>query len=427
MKKTWFIIIFSLLSYSLNSQTVESAIKRMNSGQYEIAKSYWEALNNTSNKYANKIKICNICDQLQAEAKQLMSRKRYSKAIDKYLSILDQNPSDKNASAQIDKCKRLRDEYIESHSFQTYTNQYYGYSIKIPTYLNKDTNSNNDAIIYWSVDYKVKVILNAIVEDKELSNKEILNRILPKSYNTTTDVTYRKTKDNWIVVSGHLSDGKIFYEKSFITSRKSQYGDRIKIIVSAAVITSKDDTRGHTIAEAIHKYFKVDTFGQTINVKETDEDRWQRALKSNTKEGYNVYISQATGNSKHKEEAIARKSILEARGYYKNGEYVSAKRKFELGERYLSADDMDMYAYSFYIYCRDYCDSTEELLRFSSKFPNYAQMKVIRGCIVKAYCRRGRFSDAKNYVKKYKNIWYDENTRFSSRQWRRFIRKYKRG
>ena len=424
MKKIWLVIILCLFSFPLISQTVESATKRMNSGQYEIAKSYWEALNDKSNRYANKIEICDLCNQLQKEAKQLIGRKRYSKAIEKYLAILDKNPSDIYASSQIDVCKQLRDEYIANNSFQTYTNKRYGYSIKIPAYLNTDAKSDNDIVIYWSSDFKISVTLKATIDYENPTNYEILKKISPP--NNTATITYRKTKDNWNIISGHLDNDKIFYKKSFISNRKSQYGEPIRIVVTATAISPKYDKRGKTIAEAIHKYLNIDTFGQPVKVLGTEEDWWKRIVALNTIEGYNNYISYASTESKHKNEAIARKSVLEARTDYKNGKYAMAKTKFESGEQYLTEKDMDMYAYSYYIFCKDHNNTIEELYNFCNKFPNFPHIRVIRGCIVKTYCSKGNYSNAKHYVKVHKNIWYDENTPFSNRQWRKYIRKYKR-
>ncbi len=92
MKRTIITLCLFLLSFSLFSQTVESARMRMNNGQYDIAKAYWKALNDNYNKYASEIAVCELCEQLQKEAVRLMSRKQYTKAIEKYQSILAKNP-----------------------------------------------------------------------------------------------------------------------------------------------------------------------------------------------------------------------------------------------------------------------------------------------------------------------------------------------
>lgn len=139
-----------MLSFSLFSQTVESARMRMNNGQYNIAKAYWKALNDNYNKYSSEIAICELCEQLQKEALYLMSKKRYTKAIEKYQSILDKNPSDNIAPSQIQKCKTLREVYLAANDLQTYTNYNYGYSLKLPSFMTKDTKSNNENVVFWS-------------------------------------------------------------------------------------------------------------------------------------------------------------------------------------------------------------------------------------------------------------------------------------
>ena len=108
MKKIFLIILLGLLSSSLFAQTVESAVKRMNTGDYESAKAYWEALSDRKNNYSSQIAICNTCIKLQKEAVSLISSERYSKAIEKYQAILSKNPSDQDAKIKIEYCKRLR-------------------------------------------------------------------------------------------------------------------------------------------------------------------------------------------------------------------------------------------------------------------------------------------------------------------------------
>ena len=124
------ILILLSLSFSLvmYSQTTADAVKRMNNGQYDVAKTYWEALNDNYNSYGAKISLCNACIVLQKEAKSLVSKQYYTKAIAVYQQILAKNPTDQNAKSQIVICQRLRDEYNQANRLNTYTNETYGYS-----------------------------------------------------------------------------------------------------------------------------------------------------------------------------------------------------------------------------------------------------------------------------------------------------------
>lgn len=424
MKRTIITLCLFLLSFSLFSQTVESARMRMNNGQYDIAKAYWKALNDNYNKYASEIAVCELCEQLQKEAVRLMSRKQYTKAIEKYQSILDKNPSDNDAPSQIQKCKTLREVYLAANDLQTFTNYTYGYSIKLPSFMTKDTRSNNENVVFWSPDSKICIKLITSIEFDELTDSQILDNVI-KPYNGAR-VVYKKANNNWIVTSGYQADGATYYEKSILVNRRSQLGEPVKVVITAIVISPQDDIRVRKIPESIHKTLTVNAAGNSIYVYETDDDRFQRALRANTIRGYHNYITYAPASSKHKEEAKARRSILEARENYKKGLYSFSKVYFENGIKYLSSSDQEMYANSYYMYCRDNICRIDELKDFTNKFPNHPQMKVIKGCFVKTYCYNGLFATAKKYVRNNYGIWYDENTPYSKRQWMKFIRGCKR-
>jgi len=414
-----------MLSFSLFSQTVESARMRMNNGQYDIAKVYWEALNDKYSRYASEIAICDLCHKLQKEAKWLMSKKRYTKAIEKYQSILDKNPSDNDASSQIQKCLTLREIYLAANDLQTYTNYDYGYSIKIPSFMLKDTRSNNKNVVFRSPDAKICIKLIASIELEELTDFQILDKVI-KPYNNGPKVVYRKAKDNWIVTSGYQTDGTTFYEKSILVNRQSQLGEPVKVVITAIVISPKDDMRVRKIPENIHKTLTINATGKSIYISETDDDRFRRALRSNTIKSYNNYITYAPASAKHKEEAKARRSVLEARESYQKGLYSSAKNYFESGIKYLSTSDQEKYANSYYIVCRDNICSIDVLKDFVNKFPNHPEMKVIKGCFVKTYCYNGLFATAKRFVRNNYGIWYDEDTPYSKKQWMKFIRRCKK-
>lgn len=424
MRRTVVTLCLFLLSFSLFSQTVESARMRMNNGQYNIAKAYWKALNDNYNKYSSEIAICELCEQLQKEALYLMSKKRYTKAIEKYQSILDKNPSDNIAPSQIQKCKTLREVYLAANDLQTYTNYNYGYSLKLPSFMTKDTKSNNENVVFWSPDSKICIKLTTSIEFSELTDSQILDKVT-KQYNGTK-VVYRKADNNWIVTSGYQADGAIFYEKSILVNRQSQSDEPVKVVITAVVISFQDDIRFHKISENIHKTLKVNSTGNSIYTSETDDDRFQRALRTNTIKSYNNYITYAPASSKHKEEAKARRSVLEARESYKKGLYSSAKNYFELGITYLSTSDQEKYDNSYYMVCRDNTCTIDMLKDFVNKFPNHPQIKVIKGCVVKTYCYNGLYATAKRYVRNNYGLWYDENTPYSKRQWMKFIRGYKR-
>lgn len=420
MKKIFLIILLGLLSSPLFAQTVESAVKRMNTGDYESAKAYWEALSDRKHNYGSQIAICNTCIRLQKEAESLIASERYSKAIEKYQAILSKNPSDQNAKQKIEYCKRLRDEYLAANELQTYTNYAYGYTFKYPAYLNKGTTSTDEKPVFWSSDFNIRVDLSTTLYKNSLTNTQILSKVA-ESYKGA-EVTYKVIKENWIVISGYQANGLTFYEKAIIATRKSQYNEPVKILVSAVVKSPKNDTRGSKIADCISKNLTVNPTGNSVKVTETDDERWQRAKRTDTKEAYINYLAYAPTYSSHKDEATKRKALCEAREDYEKGLYLSAKKNFEVAEQYLTYADKLKYEDSFYRYCINYCNSVEDLQKFTRLFPNHPQIKVIKGCYVKIYCSRGLYSAAKNYVKNNYGVWFNENTPYSKKQWLKYIK-----
>lgn len=426
MKSSFLLIFMCLFSFSLYSQTVDDAMRRMNNGQYDIAKVYWDALNDSTDKYSKKIAICIACIKLQQEAKQLMETERYSKAIEKYKSILSKNPSDNNAIAQIEDCKRLRENYLANH-VKVYTNDSYGYSLKYPLFLTKKASSKDEFVVFFSSDYSIKVSLKVSIEFHEASNHKILNEVIAVYKEAEADIRYNKIYDDWLVIRGYLADRKAFYNKSIISYRKSQYNDSVKIIVSATVMNLENyDNKGFKTFEIISQSLKVNSTGCFVNIQETDEDRWQRALKLNTFSAYQNYLLYAPVRSLYRDEAEARMSLCMARSDYAEERYLLAKKNFEAGEKYMTTSDKEMYANSYYNICLNTNCSIEDLIKFTQKFPKYPKMRVIKGCFVKAYCRDGLYSEAKDYVRNNYGIWYDENTPLTNRRWFKFIRQSKK-
>ena len=420
MKKIFLIILLGLLSSPLFAQTVESAVKRMDTGDYESAKAYWEALSDRKHNYGSQIAICNTCIRLQKEAESLIASERYSKAIEKYQAILSKNPSDQNAKQKIEYCKRLRDEYLAANELQTYTNYAYGYTFKYPAYLNKGTTSTDEKPVFWSSDFNIRVDLSTTLYKNSLTYTQILSKVV-ESYKGS-EVTYKVIKENWIVISGYQANGLTFYEKAIIATRKSQYNEPVKILVSAVVKSPKNDTRGSKIADCISKNLTVNPTGNSVKVTETDDERWQRAKRTDTKEAYSNYLAYAPAYSSHKDEANERKALCQARDDYARKLYSFAKVNFEKGEKYMSFSDKLMYEETFYRYCVGYNKSIDELNKFCRLYPYHDKMKVIKGCYVKLYCETGRYEEAKKYVKKNYGIWYNENTFYSQKQWLSYIK-----
>ena len=434
MKNIILILAFLACSFTSFAQSMYSdAVECMNNGEYVDAKIYWEALNDRNNTYGYKIVVCSVCIHLQSEAKKLIAAERFTKAIEKYQAILSKNPSDRNARDQIAKCKRLRAEYLETNKILTYTNSAYGYTFKLPSYMKKSANSNDERIDFWSNDYNLHATITARVYNSSQTDNQILNNVI-NSYLGAT-ITYKKLKENCIVVSGYLADGLVFYDKSIIASRKSQYNEYVKILISAVVKSTRNDSRGSDLAKYIYNDLIVKTTVSSVKTNETDYERWQRAKKINSKEGYDNYLRYAPYYSSYKEEANGRKALCEAREQYNKGMqsfsqsfaaiyFENAKKQFELGANYMTQSDKEMYLESYYKYCMSSNCSVNELKQFINSYGWHPNIKVIRGCLVKALCAIGQYDSAKEYVQNTLNypIWISERTSLTQKQWLRYIK-----
>ena len=444
MKKLIPIIFLLVYSVTASAQSMYSdAVECMNNGKYDDAKTFWKALENRDNTYSKKIAICKTCIDLQKDAKKLIAEERFTKAIEKYQEILNWNPSDKNAKEQIARCERLQSEYLAANQLQTYTNSLYGYTLKHPAFMSKSTYSTNEKTVLLSSDFNVRITITSVVYNYSRTNTQILGEVV-NSYNNAT-ITYKTIKDNWAVVSGYLADGRIFYDKSIISTRKSQYDEYVKILVSAVGVCLRSDGRGRIVSECIGNDFSVSTSGPSVKINETDDERWLRARQADTKNAYDKYLTYAPYSSTHKDEAKGRKSLCEAREQYNKAlqaytqimagmYYENAKKLFEEGEAYMTSSDREKYLESYYQYCLQYClnptasAAIDEILRFTREYDWHPRIMVVRGCCVKVLCSKGSYSSAVGFVKNAGNypIWFNENTPYTKKQWMAYIRTQKK-
>ena len=183
----------------------------------------------------------------------------------------------------------------------------------------------------------------------------------------------------------------------------------------------------------------VKTTVSSVKTNETDYERWQRAKKINSKEGYDNYLRYATYYSSYKEEANGRKVLCEAREQYNKGMqsfsqsfaviyFENAKKQFESGANYMTQSDKEMYLESYYKYCMSPNCSVNEIKQFINSYGWHPNIKVIRGCLVKALCAIGQYDSAKAYVQNNLNypIWISERTSLTQKQWLRYIKAQKK-
>ena len=421
MKKILIALCFLFSSLCADAQSMYSdAVAAMNNGKYADAKIYWMALNDSRDSYGSRIKTCDFCIDLQNKARKNLNSKQYSKAVELYQAILRYNPYDHSAKTMIKKCLRLQEESNAENTLTTYTNYPFSYSFKHPAYLVKQSSSTDDRVSFMSSDSKLRVDIITVQKSLLKTNTQILNEVIT-SY-SSAKITYKVIKMDWVVLSGYLADGRVFYNKSIITTRQSQYDEPVTILISAEVISYKNDSRGSKIADMVSKDLIVSQTGPVVQVKESDQSRWIRAKKIDTSNAYTKYITYAPTTSPYLEEAKLRRTLCHARKSFEDKDYVSAKAQFELAQKYMTNYDFIKYEESCYQYCV-YHDRTLITLRgFMETFPDNPKMKVVHGGIVKEYCKLRMYKEAKKYVKSHLNIWFNEQTYYSEKQWMKYIK-----
>lgn len=424
MRKLLVVLCILFSSLSAYAQSMYSdAIAAMNKGEYSDAKIYWLALNDSRDSYGQRIKTCDLCIDFQNRAQRYFNAKQYVKAIEMYEEILKLNPYDSTAKTRKQRCQRLNDEHKAENLVKTYTNSSFAYTFKHPAYLVKQSSSTDEKVVFLSTDNKLRVNLTSAQKSLIKTNTQILNDVIT-SYDPS-NITYKVIKKDWVVISGYLADGRVFYNKSIITTRTSQYDEPVTMLISVEVISNKNDSRGGKLAELVSQDFSVNQTGPVVQVKETDKDRWIRTKSVDSKEAYSKYITYAPLTSPYLTEARMRRTLCFARESFQNKEYLSAKSQFEMAHDYMTTSDYAKYEECCYQYCVYYDRTLYNLKEFMKAFPSHQQMRVVRGSMVKEYCEIRMFKEAKKYVKTHSNIWYGESIYYSEKQWLKYIKSEK--
>ena len=433
-------IIWAMSSISAYGQSRDFVIQRMDNGDYSTAITILEGMCNAypgNYDYAELLTAAKKCRTLQNEGQKFARQKRYSNAIAKYQAILQIHPGDKTTTKQIEICTNA-----EMNLLHTYTNSTYGYSIKLPRYMN-DAAGSQDHITFTSVlknGYTAHVFIDVKIDGRAFLSTSTRNLLEEKRNSIVRDknvkyntITIDTIKDDWMVVSGRYQNGNIFYNKTFVKYRSTQKHENVRIVVSANAVVSPEDARGNELAEYIANYFYVNQTGQ-VYYHDTDKELWEKAQKTGTIDAYSNYLRTIGSNAKHKEEAECWINLFLARECYYRRDYGNTIYHYQLASKRLDLGSTDSGYFNIACEENDYSDIKKQypivprITRFCDKYPNSKHLPELRGLLVKAYCLNGDYKSAQKTVDDY---WPDiltpeSQSKQSKRFWKGIIRQYKK-
>jgi len=136
--------------------------------------------------------------------------------------ILRDKKTKENRQQQIVESKHLEKIRVSNFytNIDTYNNGRFGFSLQYPTNLltKKKYPENGDGVWLSNDDGTVEVTPSAAFELSTSNAKQMYKEAIGwKQKNSTMEITYKRQKNNWYVLSGYdHSENKIFYEKYYL-------------------------------------------------------------------------------------------------------------------------------------------------------------------------------------------------------------------
>jgi hypothetical protein len=103
-----------------------------------------------------------------------------------------------------------------------FRNDTFGFAFSYPPLFRLDPESvteRGDSARFWTSDRRATAVVNAVPNTRGVP----LRRLMAEAegditHNSGGEITYRRIRDNWFVLSGHMA-GRIFYRRTLLTSR----------------------------------------------------------------------------------------------------------------------------------------------------------------------------------------------------------------
>jgi hypothetical protein len=103
---------------------------------------------------------------------------------------------------------------------RSYSNARYGFGFTYPPVFTLDPESvppTGDSARFWTADRRATAVVNAAPNTRRLTLRALMAEAEGDVLqNSGGDVTYRRTRDDWFVISGHMV-GRIYYRRTLLT------------------------------------------------------------------------------------------------------------------------------------------------------------------------------------------------------------------
>ncbi len=103
-----------------------------------------------------------------------------------------------------------------------YRNDLFGFSFDYPPVFVLDPQSateRGDSVRFWTADRRATAVVNAVPNTRGVPLRRLMIEAEGDlTQNSGAEITYRRIRDNWFVLSGHMA-GRIFYRRTMLTAR----------------------------------------------------------------------------------------------------------------------------------------------------------------------------------------------------------------